>query len=205
VIGSLRGRLDEVLDLGDCVSEIVVEVGGVGYRVSVGNRTLAELGGPGQDVRLAVHTHVRESAITLYGFGSSEERRCFEVLIGTHGVGPALALAILGVHTPEMLAKVVASEDEVALTTVPGVGKKTAARLLVELSTKLEDLLGSPTASLAAPLHGTRRNVYSEVAEALAALGYGSDEIRSAIAELPDDGSVEELLLAALQQLGRHR
>jgi Holliday junction DNA helicase RuvA len=207
MIGSLRGRLEEVVDLGECVSEIVVEVGGVGYRLSVGNRTLADLGGVGDEIRLAVHTHVRESAITLYGFLGSEERRCFEVLIGTHGVGPSLALAILGVHTPEMLAKVVASEDEAALTAVPGVGKKTAARLLVELGTRLDDLLGAPGAGLAvAPgRSGGSRSAYSEVAEALAALGYGTEEVRAAIAELPDEGGVEELLRMALQRLGRRR
>lgn len=206
MIGSLRGRLAEVMELGDCSSEVLVEVGGVGYRVAVGNRTLAEIGAPGEEVRVAVHTHMRESAITLYGFGTAEERRCFEVLIGTHGVGPSLALAILGVHTPEMLAKVVASEDEAALTSVPGVGKKTAARLLVELSTRLDDLLGGRTAALAAlPGRGAVRSAYSEVAEALTALGYGSDEVRGAIADLPDEGAVEDLFRTALQQLGRRR
>jgi Holliday junction DNA helicase RuvA len=206
VIGSLRGRLEEVVELGECVSEILVEVGGVGYRLSVGNRTLADLGGVGDEVRLAVHTHVRESAITLYGFLGADERRCFEVLIGTHGVGPSLALAILGVHTPEMLAKVVASEDEAALTAVPGVGKKTAARLLVELGTRLDDLLGPGAGLAVAPgRSGGSRSAYSEVAEALAALGYGTEEVRAAIADLPDEGGVEELLRTALQRLGRRR
>jgi Holliday junction DNA helicase RuvA len=204
VIGSLRGSLDEVIELGDCVSEVLVEVGGVGYRVSVGNRTLAEMGGVGDEVRLSVHTHMREAAITLYGFATSDERRCFEVLIATHGVGPSLALAILGVHTPEMLAKAVACEDEAALTAVPGVGKKTAARLLVELGSRLEDLLGAPTAGLAAPLRGASgRRATSEVAEALVALGYGNDEVRGAISELADDGAVEDMLRSALQQLAR--
>lgn len=207
MIGSLRGSLEEVIELGECVSEILVEVGGVGYRLSVGNRTLADLGSVGDAVRLAVYTHVRESAITLYGFVGADERRCFEVLIGTHGVGPSLALAILGVHTPEMLAKVVASEDEAALTSVPGVGKKTAARLLVELSTRLDALLGSPGAQLGLAARPGRggRSAYSEVAEALAALGYGTEEVRAAIAELPDDGAVEDLLRVALQRLGRRR
>ena len=200
MIGSLRGNVDEVITLGDSVCEVVIDVAGVGYRVSVTTRTAVGLGPVGSPAKLAVHTHVRDSGITLYGFDSPDERRCFEVLITTHGVGPALALAILGVHRPEVLARIVAAEDEAALTEVPGVGRRTAARLIVELGSRLDDLAGpvrmSPTSA-----DPDARSVLAEVGEALGALGYGSEEVRPVLQALPVEGGPEELLRLALRQL----
>ena len=132
MIGSVRGDL---LDRTD--AELLVEVNGIGYRVSVTPATVHEGGELGSPVFLHVHHHRREDAETLYGFGSIEERRVFETLIGTHGVGPALGLAILSVHSPLGLRQVLATDDVAALCLVPGVGKKTAARLLVELKSRL--------------------------------------------------------------------
>jgi len=130
MIGSLRGTVLERNDDGTAL----LEVGGVGYVVSVTPRTLAELE-PGSPAFLHVHHHIREDAQTLYGFLHRDERTTFAVLIATHGIGPALALAILGTHGPNALVDIVASNDLGALTLVPGVGKKTAERLLVELRT----------------------------------------------------------------------
>jgi len=203
VIGSLRGVLDEVVSLGDSVGEIVLDVAGVGYRLFVTTRTALALGPPGPTVRLAVHTYVRDSAITLFGFGGPAERRCFEVLIATHGVGPSLALAILGLHTPAELARIVAAGDEGALTEVPGVGRKTAARLLVELGSRVDDLAGGPVPLLGADTPSSDRAVLSEVGEALTALGYGPDEVRPVLKALPGGDSAEELLRVALRQLAR--
>jgi Holliday junction DNA helicase RuvA len=120
MIGSLRGV---VLERGTD-SEVLLEVGGVGYFVTVTPRTLAELE-PGANVFVYVHHHIREDAQTLFGFLRREERATFQVLIGTHGVGPSMAMAILGTHTPSALIDIVASADNASLCMVPGVGKKT--------------------------------------------------------------------------------
>ena len=113
-----------------------------------------------------VHTHVREDAIVLFGFASRDERDCFEALIATHGVGPAVALAILSVHSPSHLRRAIASDDVDALTLVPGIGKKTAARLLIELKARLDLDLTEP--ALAAVASGTRGgSVRAEVRAAL--------------------------------------
>ncbi|MGI9578819.1 MAG: Holliday junction branch migration protein RuvA, partial [Microthrixaceae bacterium] len=113
-------------------AEVLVEVAGVGYRLQVTPAVASELS-VGSQAFLHVHHHRREDAEVLYGFASIDDRRVFETLIGTHGVGPALGLAILSVHDPVALGEAVANDDTAALCLVPGVGKKTAARLLVEL------------------------------------------------------------------------
>lgn len=200
MIGSLRGILLDRSPRG----EVLVEVGGVGYRVQVspGEPGLpAELGAP---VFLHVHTHVRDDAIVLYGFADRDTRACFEALIATHGIGPAVALNILSVHSPRALQRIVGSGDAEALTLVPGIGKKTAARLILELKAKLDidDLDLTTTAAERAGANGDGR---SEVRAALAGLGYAPDEVREAVRELPDDGPVGDLLRAALKHLAAAR
>ena len=201
MIGSLRGVLLDWSPRG----EVLVEVAGVGYRVLV---PAASPGVPtelGSHVFLHVHTHVREDAIVLYGFGSRDERVCFEALLGAHGVGPALALAILSAHSPSSLRRALASDDVDALTMVPGVGKKTAARLLIELKTRL-DVDGDDGPDLVAVATGNGNgSARAEVRAALAALGYGPDEVRDATRDLTDDLPVEQLLRAALRQLATAR
>lgn len=195
MIGSLRGVLLDRFTSG----EALVEVGGVGYRVVMAPTSLAGLGEPGHPVFLHIHTHVREDAIVLYGFPTTQERHCFEALIGAHGVGPALGLAILSAHSPVSLARALATDDVDALTLVPGVGKKTAARLLVELKAKLDIDLDVSLVAVG-PSAGPQTPV-AEVRAALAGLGYGADEVRVATQGLPDDGAVEDLLKSALRQL----
>src|SRR5690606_25894488 len=129
MIGSLRGTLLDRTTTG----EVLVEVGGVGYRVQLAPVSSIAIGELGAEVFVHVHHHVREDAQTLYGFRSRDERVAFEALLGAHGVGPALALAILSVHGPDALRQVVADGDLDALCLVPGVGKKTGQRLLMEL------------------------------------------------------------------------
>jgi Holliday junction DNA helicase RuvA len=174
-------------------------VGGVGYVVAVTERTLAELE-PGAPVFLHVHHHIREDAQTLYGFISREERVTFQTLIATHGIGPALALAVLATYPPAALVDVVASGDTAALTLVPGVGKKTAERMLVELRNRLSipvlDGGGQSTAE-GSPVAAVR--------DALSGLGYGSDEIRDVLRDLPGDVDSETLLRDALKSLGAKR
>jgi Holliday junction DNA helicase RuvA len=194
MIGSLRGRVGA--RTGD--AEVVVEVGGVGYRVSVTTGTAAALGATGSEVFLHVHTHVREDAIVLYGFVHDDERRCFEALLGAHGVGPALALSVLSVLSPAALSTAVLEDDLQALCAVPGVGRKTAARLLIDLKSRL-DLPDLTSTSAAVP--DAARSARSEVRAALAELGYGPDEIRSALEGLSESAGVEELLRLALREL----
>ena len=194
MIGSLRGTVLERLDDG----RALVEVNGVGYLVTVTPRTLAELE-PTSPVFLYVHHHIREDAQTLFGFLRRDERATFDVLVATHGIGPALAVAILGTHSPSALVDIVAGSDLGALTLVPGVGKKTAERLLVELRNRLD------LPMLDAPTTGSGTTTIGNVREALSGLGYGSEEIRDAMRDLPESGSAEELLRDALRLLGVRR
>jgi Holliday junction DNA helicase RuvA len=209
VIGLLRGPV--VLRTGEC--EVIVDVGGVGYRVTVTPATAASLvaGGTQEPASLFVHTHVREDAIVLYGFVHDDERRCFEVLLASHGVGPALALAIMAVLSPAALSTAVLEDDLETLCSVPGVGRKTAARLLIELKSRLDlpdlsvDLVGASVGGggAADPGSATRaaRTPRSEARAALSELGYAPDEIRGALDGLRDDVGVEEMLRLALREL----
>ncbi len=201
MIGALSGTL-EALDDAEAQSTALVDVAGVGYEVVVSSRCARSIGPVGEAVRLSVHTHVREGAITLYGFSSREERRLFELLITAHGIGPALALAILSVHPPESLAAAVVSADVDALCLVPGVGKKTAQRLLVELAGRI----GDDHVAVPAPNgDGSGPSVAAELKQALGTLGYAPEEIRVAIERVGSDGSVEELLREALFELAPRR
>ncbi len=190
MIGSLRGTLVARGPGG----EVVVEVGGVGYRVLVPTGTAAALSAGG-DVFLFVHTHVREDAIVLYGFGQDDERRSFEALLAAHGVGTSLALAVLSALSPRALTAAVLEGDVDTLCSVPGIGRKTAARLVLDLKSRLEvpDLLPA--------VAGTPGSARAEARAALAELGYGPDEIRRALDGRRDDVDVEELLRLALRDL----
>jgi holliday junction DNA helicase RuvA len=206
VIGSLRGRLVERTMTG----QVLLEVGGVGYVALVPSGTLARLGEPGREVHLHVSTQVREDAITLYGFSTRDERVCFEALLAAQGVGPALALAVLSVHGPDALRRALAEDDVDALCLVPGVGRKTAARLLLDLKARLSGsepdveavVAASADANGAAPAGPSPR---SEVRAALASLGYGPDEVRDAVRDLPDEGEVGALVKTALSRIGAAR
>ena len=195
MIGSLRGTLlDRTTD-----GEVLVEVVGVGYRVTVAPTTAATVGEVGDEVFIHIHHHIREDAQHLYGFTSRDERICFEALLSAHGVGPALALAILSVHAPAALRQVLADEDTGALCLVPGVGKKTAGRLVMELKSKLD--LPELDDTVAAVDLSADANARRDVIEALAELGYGADEVRSVVVDLPADGDPSVLLRTALERL----
>jgi Holliday junction DNA helicase RuvA len=210
VIGSLRGVILDRAARSDHAGEVLLEVGGVGYRVVVPAGTLSLLGELGGAAFVHVHTHVREDAIILYGFASRDERAWFEALISAHGVGPAVALALLSVHSPVALRRAVASDDTDALCLVPGIGKKTASRLLIELKAKLDLDLDEPAlAAVGGSGFGRGSSgplaVRQEVRAALAGLGYGADEVRDALLVLPEDGSVEDLVRLALRALAGSR
>ena len=150
---------------------------------------------------LYVHHHIREDDQTLYGFLTRDERATFKMLIATHGVGPAMAMAILATHPPGALVDVVANGDVGALKAIPGVGPKTAQRLLVEL----RDRLVRPGRSTRTSGRHRAASTVGDVREALAGLGYGADEIREAVRELPGDADAATMLRDALKALGARR
>lgn len=209
MIGSVSGTLVETYPDG-----ALVDVNGVGYRVLAPPSVLARLPAAGKKVRLHTHLHVREDALTLFGFTTAEERDLFEILIGVNGIGPKGGMAVLGVYSPDALRRAILGEDLDALTLIPGVGKKTASRMILELREKLgagdADLV--PVASSPA-----MRQALGEVRAALLQLGYTTSEARGALEHVAaanaaangngngnGNGSVtvESLLKAALKELG---
>ena len=198
MIGSLRGSfLDRSTD-----GEVLIEVAGVGYRVHVTPALAGSIGDLGDEVFVHIHHHRREDSETLFGFASADERIVFEALLSAHGVGPSLAMAIMGVHSPASLVRVLADDDVAALCLVPGVGKKTAARLLIELKSKL-DIPGldlGPAVAVSGPSAGGSSSI-ADVRTALTELGYGADEVTEAVRDLPTDSDAAELLRLALQRL----
>jgi Holliday junction DNA helicase RuvA len=195
MIGSLRG---EILER-DVAGQVLIEVDGVGYVVNVSPRALAELE-PSSTAFLYVHHHIREADQQLFGFLTRDERSTFQALIGTHGVGPALGMAIIATHPPAALVDIVATQDVASFTLVPGVGKKTAERLLVELKSRLAvPVLDGADGS------GDGGSVMTDVREALAGLGYADAEIRDTLRELTPSGDAADVLRDALKALGARR
>lgn len=175
----------------------VVRVGGFSLKVFIPTPAQNALGSMGSPVDFHTHLHVREDAVQLYGFASIEELGLFETLITVSGVGPKLGLAILSVLTPEQVALAIAGGNPDALTGVPGIGRKTAGRIVLELKGKLEkEWLGERQ-----PLEPES----SDILAALTALGYSASEAMRAVAQLPAAGglSLEERVRQALQYLGR--
>ncbi len=192
MIGSLRGRLLDRLG-----NELLVEVAGVGYRVNVSAGTLRSVGAEGSEVILHVHHYNKPDVEALYGFSSISERRIFEAMLEANRVGPSLAMSIMETHDAASLQRALQNGDVDALTLVPGVGVKTAQRLLVELQACLDVPGLVPTA----PPAGARSDVRSDLREALVELGFPLEKVVEVLAELPADGGEEELLRQALQSL----
>ena len=189
MISSLTGAIAEIGS-----GHVEVNVGGVGYLVHVPASTSAALR-LGAQVRLLTQMVVREDSMSLFGFADSEQRELFRCLTGITGVGPKLALAVLGTLSPNALRRAVASSDVAALTAVPGVGKRSAERMIVELKSQLGSL-----EAVAAPV-GSK---LGEVREALLGLGYGYSELDEVLERLAGaDAPVEELVKTALRTLAR--
>jgi Holliday junction DNA helicase RuvA len=163
VIARLAGTL-----VAKQVQRLVIDVGGVGYDVTVPLSTVYTLGEPGARVTLRVHTHVREDAIQLFGFGTELEQSLFERLVGVSGIGPRVAISVLSGIEPPELVRAISQSDVARLTRIPGVGRKTAERLVVELRDRLPELAGVETTAEAEP----RDEVRNDVLSALANLGY---------------------------------
>jgi Holliday junction DNA helicase RuvA len=170
----------------------VLVAGGVGYEVQCSTTTLGSLPSIGQQARVLTYLHVRDDALTLFGFATQTERDLFVLLLGVGGVGPKLALAILSVLSPEAFRRAVLAGDADAITVVPGVGKKVAARIVLDIKEKLGGEVELPAES---PL--------AEVREALIGMGLSTPEVQDALAGLDgDERPVEDLLRGALQRVG---
>lgn len=189
MIGMLRGELAQVGAEG-----VVIDVAGVGYEVAMSGRTIADLGSTGAQVTVYTHLHVREDAMSLYGFPSATDRQLFRILLGASGVGPKVALAVLGAMTSDEVRNTVASDDVDALTIVPGIGKRTAQKMILELRPKLaamdSEVVGSGTAS-------------GQVRMALEGLGFTGSEISEALQTVDRSASVPEQIRQALRKRGK--
>jgi Holliday junction DNA helicase RuvA len=202
VIGRLRGTIADRSPDGSCI----VDVSGVGYEVFVPLGSLGRLPAAPEAVTLHVHTHVREDAFVLYGFAKPEDRTAFRTLLGISSIGPKLALAILGAMDARSLAAAIASQDPKRFKGIPGIGKRTVERLLLELRDKLGFVtIGAapplPVASAAAPPSSAP---LAQIASVLVGMGFKpaeADRAVAAIAEGSDDKSMEALLKDALAQL----
>jgi len=196
VIAFLRGRLVTAKP-----GQVIVDVGGVGYLLQVPAGTLARLPAPGDEVRLHTILQVREDALHLYGFATAEEKALFEMLVAVNGVGPRLALAALSTLGPAGLAAALAEGDAATLARVPGIGPRTAQRLLVELRDRARALgLVPEPGEPAWPAAGGE--AAAEAAAALVALGYSAAEAARAVASVGPGGgtTAEELVRLVLRR-----
>jgi len=194
MIGLLRGRL-----LDKRPNQVILDVGGVGYLVAIPLSTFATLGELHAEVTLLIHTHVREDALALYGFLSAREKHLFELLLGASGVGPTLALKILSGMNVEELIPAIRTGDLVRLTKIPGVGRKTAERMVVELKDKLEAVTVEAEKPAASPAGAA-----ADVKSALVNLGYDERAAEAAVSEAKRQAGTanfETLLRATLAAL----
>src|SRR5271156_5582354 len=194
MIGSLRGKLIDKRP-----NQVLLEVGGVGYVVQIPLSTFTSLAALHSENTLLIHTHVREDQFSLYGFLTAREKHCFELLISASGVGPSLALKILSGMSLDELIPAIRKGDLAQLVRIPGVGRKTAERMVVELRDKLA-AVDVPDAGKPA----TRSQLESDVSSALVNLGYDERTVESAIAKSRSTvgNDFESLLRASLQVLG---
>ena len=191
MIASLQGRSTAKGD-----NYVVIDVSGVGFKVFVPPSLLDRLSGIGQELNLFTHLHVRENELSLYGFGTPDELALFEMLLRVSGIGPKVALKIVSIMSVEALREAIARGDAAMLTRVPGVGKKTAERVMMDLKDKLG------VAGLV--LHPGLTHVDAEVISALTSLGYSIAEAQAALRSLPSvDLALEEKIRLALQHLAR--
>jgi len=189
MIASLHGIINQIGD-----DHLVIAVGGVGLRVFVPRTVLEDVGGVGRTIRLHTHLIVRETELTLYGFESDEDLALFQLLLGVNGVGPKVALAILSTLSPELFKNAVAREEPAVLQRVPGIGKKTAERILFQLRDRLQVVSGGPMPLIS--------DVDADVIELLTNLGFSIVEAQTALQNVPREVTdMDERLQRALQYL----
>ena len=190
MIASLSGTIQFIGS-----DHLVIKVGGVGVRVFVPKTVLEDVGGVGRSLTLHTHLMVREQDLSLYGFNSAEDLQLFEVLLSVSGVGPKLALAILSTLSPELLKSSIMREETAVLQRVPGIGKKTAERIMFQLRDKLDLSLGGTAVPLVT-------DVDADVIDILTSLGFSIVEAQSALQKLPREvKNVDERVQMALQYL----
>jgi len=181
----------------------VIDCGGIGFEVNTSAYTLSQLKA-GEKAKLFTYVHIREDAFEIYGFSTKSEKRCFEMLLGVSGVGPKAALSILSVNTPEGLMMNILSENEKAITAAPGVGKKIAQRVILELKDKMAketDSVSFSGQTFAAPASGNGSKT-GDAASALAVLGYSPAEIQAVLKKVDTESlTLEEIIKAALKQM----
>lgn len=200
MLAAVRGSVVGVLPDG-----VLLEVGPLTLHIAVSTSTLGGLPRDGSSVRLVTHLYIREDQWALYGFATETELGLFRLLLGVTGVGPKVALNICGAGEPDVVLQTIAAGDTDALARIPGIGKKTAARLVVELRGKLDALIGG--ALPASTSTGGSADESGEVIAALQALGYSATEAYTALrdADLVAGMTVEERVLAALRRMGQNR
>jgi Holliday junction DNA helicase RuvA len=204
MIGKLTGRLDSV-----SLNAVIVDVGGVGYEVTLGARAIASLPPVGQSATLAIETHVREDEIRLYGFATEHERAWFRALQTVQGVGARIALAVLGTLSAEELANAVALQDKGQVARAPGVGPKVAARIVAELKDKMPSLAPAmrPAGGLAPIAVLPEGLAARDAVSALTNLGYAHGEaaaaVSAAIGKAGREARTEELIRLGLKELAQ--
>ncbi len=192
MISSLQGKIDSISS-----DSAIIDVNGIGFLVYMPTSALTTMGMPGTEVKVFTHLHLREDNVSLYGFASTGELWLFETLIGVTGLGPRLALAMLSAFNPEQLTTAIATGSSDMLETIPGIGKKVANRIILELRDKIgSGWIATPATELA------REN--TDVLAALTSLGYSAAEATKAIANLPatEETNLEDKIKTALQYLG---
>lgn len=192
MISALRGRIAAKGE-----SHVIVDVGGVGFKVFVPSSALDGLGSIGQEVSLFTHLHVRENDLALYGFGSLDELQLFELLLGVSGIGPRVGLKIVSLLSVQTLREAIATGDMAMLTRIPGIGKKVAERVMMDLKDKLG-------VSLEFVSYPALTHADAEVISALTSLGYSITEAQAALRSLPpEELPLEDKVRLALQYFGR--
>jgi holliday junction DNA helicase RuvA len=187
VIASLRGT---VLERG--AGRVVLDVGGVGYLLQT-TSSAARMSVPGEEVTLVTHLNVREDALTLYGFAESAERSMFELLLGVSGVGPKAALAIMSGYAPDQVRRAIATSDHALFTSISGIGKRTAERVVIDLKDKIGALPAAEEPMPAAPAGG-----HTAARDALVGLGMSVNEAEAALRDVDEELPVEERIRLAL-------
>ena len=185
----------------------VIDCGGVGYKLTISMITADSLLSKlGKKVKLYTHLAVREDGVEMFGFGSIEERECFNKLISVSGIGPKVALSILSTHSPEKLACAIANEDIALIAKTPGIGKKTASRIVLELKDKLYieySESSSSTSRISASTLMTKNTNLSEAVEALMVLGYDKTTITNAVRDIDVTMDAADIIKAVLKKISR--
>jgi Holliday junction DNA helicase RuvA len=209
MLAYLKGTIASKEISGGPVDKLVLDVGGVGFELAIAHPTLLAIGQPGDDVMVHVAVSIRETEWTIFAFRDTSERQLFGLLQSVTGIGPKLALALVGTLGVSTLVEAVLSENQKMISQAPGVGAKVAQRIILELKTKIEDFArNSTTGGVLEPTRASGSQVFDEVSDYLAELGYTPTEIHAVFKtareeEDLDTENAEELLRFALKRLGK--